>query len=108
MISDDADIVLDPLFVGLTRPAMVLGVPYGAFITEVLAVAMIFLTTGSPLYILLALPIHGVMYLLSAHDPGMFASIFLWMQTIGRCRNKAFWGDAASFSPLQVKKWGKE
>ncbi len=100
------DVYTDPLFVGLTRPATVLGIPYVAFIVEIMVTTIIFLAVGNPLYMLLALPIHGVLYLISAHDPGAFNSILMWMKTIGRCMNTRFWG-AASFSPLSVKKWTK-
>lgn len=98
------DVYLDPLFVGLTRPATMWGVPYIAFIVEFMTTTLIFLAVGNPLYLLLAAPIHGVLYLVSAHDPGVFGSVFLWIKTLGRCRTTRFWG-AASFSPLSNKKW---
>ena len=99
-----ADVCTDPLFVGLTRPAMVWGIPYTAFIVEVLATAITFLATGHPLYLLLAVPLHSVLYLVSAQDPGAFDELFMWLKTNGRCRNARFWG-AASFSPLETRKW---
>jgi len=100
------DVYTDPLFVGLTRPATMWGVPYLAFVAEFMAVVLIFLGVGNPLYLLLAAPIHGILYLISANDPGIFHSIYIWTQTTGRCRNTRFWG-AASFSPLATKKWTK-
>jgi type IV secretion system protein VirB3 len=96
------DVQTDPLFVGLTRPATMWGIPYIAFVVEFMATTLIFLAVGNPLFLLLAVPIHAVLYLVSANDPGIFGSIFLWMKTIGRCRTAAFWG-AASFSPLPLK-----
>jgi len=106
-VADGAqDVYLDPLFVGLTRPATMWGIPYIAFVVEFMATTLIFLAIGNPLYLLLAVPLHGVLYLISANDPGVFASIFMWMKTIGRCRNSRFWG-AASFSPLPTKKWAR-
>ncbi|KWF77583.1 conjugal transfer protein [Burkholderia diffusa] len=100
------DVYVDPLFVGLTRPATMWGVPYHAFVVEFMATTLIFLAVGNPLYLLIAAPIHGILYLVSANDPGAFSSIFMWMKTIGRCRNSRFWG-AASFSPVPTKKWRK-
>ncbi|WP_334189719.1 type IV secretion system protein VirB3, partial [Noviherbaspirillum sp.] len=94
---------IDPLFVGLTRPVTLFGIPYVAFVGEFIATAVIFLMVGNPLYLLLALPCHGVLYLIGSHDPGLFHSMAIWMKTKGRCRNTAFWG-AASFSPLPTKK----
>lgn len=100
------DVTTDTLFVGLTRPATILGIPYTAFVIEVMSTAMIFLAVNNPLYLLLAAPFHAVLYLISANDPGIFNSLFLWMKTLGRCRNSRFWG-APSFSPLATKKWLK-
>ncbi len=100
------DVYTDPLFVGLTRPATMWGVPYIAFVVEFMATTLIFLAVGNPIYLLLALPMLGGLYLISANDPGVFGSLFMWMKTIGRCRNSRFWG-AASFSPLPTKKWAK-
>lgn len=104
--SDDDLIVVDALFVGMTRPATVLGVPYSAVVVEGILVAIIFLAANNPLYLLLALPIHAVLYLIGAADPGIFSAIFTWAKTSARCLNSGFWG-AASFSPLSTKKWRK-
>jgi len=98
------DLTTDELFVGLTRPATMWGIPYSAFVLEFLATAVIFLAIGNPLWLLMAVPIHGILFVVSASDPAIFSSLFIWMKTIGRCRNSLFWG-AASFSPLQLKKW---
>lgn len=100
------DVYTDPLFVGLTRPATMWGIPYIAFVVEFMATTLIFLAVGNPIHLALALPIHAVLYLISANDPGVFGSIFMWMKTIGRCQNSRFWG-GASFSPLATKKWAK-
>lgn len=106
MENSEEDISVDPLFVGLTRPATKWGVPYHAFVVEFMVSTLVFLAVGNPLYLLIAVPIHGILYLITVNDPGAFGSIFLWMKTIGRCRNSRFWG-AASFSPLPTKKWRK-
>lgn len=100
------DVCTDPLFVGLTRPATMWGVPYTAFVAECMATTLLFLAVGNPFYLLLVVPIHGVFYLISSNDPGIFSSLFMGLKTFGRCRNSRFWG-AASFSPLPTKKWTK-
>lgn len=97
----------DPLFVGLTRVPVVMGVPYAAFIVEVMVAGLINIIVGNPLYMLLVLPIHAVLYLVSIKDPGVFAEIAVWFKTNGRCLNKGFWG-AASFSPLETNKWKRD
>jgi type IV secretion system protein VirB3 len=98
------DVYTDPLFVGLTRPATMLGIPYSAFVIEFMGSLIIFLAIGNPLYLLVALPIHAVLYLVAGQDPGAFDALFIWLKTTGRCRNARFWG-AASFSPLPLSKW---
>jgi type IV secretion system protein VirB3 len=97
------DIQTDALFVGLTRPATLCGIPYMAFVIEFIGVTLLFLAVGNPLYLLAGLPVHGLLYLISSSDPGRFDSMALWSKTIGRCRNSRFWG-AASFSPLSTRK----
>lgn len=94
----------DVLFVGLTRVPMVLGVPYGAFVAEVMIMSIEHVMTGNPLYLFFVLPIHGILYLISSHDPGIFAEIAAWSKTTSRCRNKRLW-EMPSFSPLRVRKW---
>jgi Type IV secretory pathway, VirB3 components len=97
------DLSVDILFVALTRPTTMWGVPYMAFIIEFMLVTLVFLATGNPFYLLIIVPLHGILYLVSAHDPGIFDSLYVWSMTTGRCRNSRFWG-AASFSPLSMKR----
>ena len=103
MENGDEELITEPLFVGLTRPATLLGVPYIAFVLNVMAVAIIFLAAGSPLFLLLAIPIHGILYAVSADDPGRFSALYVWTVTVGLCQNRFFW-KAASVSPLSKKK----
>lgn len=94
----------DVLFVGLTRVPMVLGIPYAAFVAEVMLMSIEHVMTGNPLYLVVIVPIHAIFYLISAHDPGVFAEIAAWSKTTSRCRNKKLW-QMPSFSPLVTKKW---
>jgi type IV secretion system protein VirB3 len=98
----DEELISEPLFVGLTRPATLLGIPYMACVLNVMAVAVIFLAFGNPLFISFAVPIHGILYAISADDPGRFNAIYVWTITVGVCQNRFFWM-AASFSPLPKK-----
>lgn len=101
------DIQVDPLFVGLTRPATLFGVPMSAFLAEFFIVILVFLAVGNPLYLLSAVPLHGIVYLLSAENPRVFAEVWIWMQTTARCQNGKFW-NGVSFSPRKTKRWEKE
>jgi len=104
MSGEQDDVYLDTLFVGLTRPATILGISYTAFVIEFVTVTIVFLAVGNPLYLLLILPVHSMMYLISANNPNVFSALMLWVKTNGRCRNQAFWG-SVSFSPKPLKKW---
>jgi type IV secretion system protein VirB3 len=104
MENGEQEIHTDVLFVGLTRPATVFGISYYAFVAEIVLTAIIFLAVANPFYLLLAVPIHAVLYLISLKDPAVFSSVWLWINTNGKCRNFKFWG-GSSFSPVRVKKW---
>lgn len=97
-LSDGVEV--DILFVALTRPATAAGIPYIAFVVEIMIVVIIFLAVGNPLYLISFVPIHALLYSVSATNPNFFASAFLWIKTNGRCINSRYWG-SVSFSPLQ-------
>lgn len=101
------DIYTDNLFVGLTRPTTVFGIPDTALIAELIVVIIVFIGANNLLYLGLIIPLHSVLYLISAHDPSAFHNLWLWINTTSlSSRNMRFWG-AASFSPLPLKKWKK-
>ena len=104
MKKDGQELYIDPLFVGLTRQSTIAGIPYTAFVVEVLLIAIIFLAVANLFYLALIIPIHSVLYLISASNPKVFNAIFAWIKTNGRCRNTKHWG-AASFSTKPLKKW---
>ncbi|MDD2833378.1 MAG: type IV secretion system protein VirB3 [Methylotenera sp.] len=94
----------DILFVAMTRVPTILGVPYVAFVLELMFASVVNIVSGNPLYALFVIPVHLIFYMIAAHDPGIFSEIEVWSKTIGRCLNRRFWG-AASFSPLVTRKW---
>ena len=94
----------DLLFVALTRVPTIMGIPYMAFVLEMMFASLMIIMVGKPWYMLLVAPVHAVLYLVSAKDPGIFAEIEIWLKAAGRCLNRGFWG-ATSFSPLPTKKW---
>ncbi len=106
MSTDEQDICSDTLFVAMTRSATMLGIPVTAIVFEAGATVIVFLATKNPLYLLAVLPIHGIVRLMTAENPWIFAEIRSWAITSRNCINRSFWG-AASFSPLSTKKWLK-
>ena len=68
----------DLLFVGMTRPAMRFGVPYAALIVNALVTLELFLVTRNLLSLLAAIPIHGLVFGLSASEPRFFELLKVW------------------------------
>ena len=92
MIRHQAKPRLDPLVGGLTRPPMMLGVPYVLFVMEWCVIVLIFINTKNLLMFLLFAPIHGLAYALTVRD-NRFVDILL--VRYGKCpitRNHRFWG----------------
>ena len=99
------EINVDKLFVGLTRPTTVLGIPYTAFVFETFVSMMVFLMSNNLFYFAIIFPFHAVLYAISATDAGQFDEIYKWLITNGRCLNVRYWS-SASFSPnyFSIKK----
>jgi type IV secretion system protein VirB3 len=104
MTEKSVEITKDILFVAMTRTPMIMGVPYIAFVMELMFVSLSNIVLKNPLYMAAVIPVHAVFYVLSSHDAGIFSEIEMWSKTASRCLNRKFWG-ASSFSPLPVKKW---
>lgn len=99
----NAGLIADPLFVGATRPPMRWGATYSALLINMVATLELFLLTKNLLFLLLALPVHGICMLLCARDARFFDLILLWGKTrmpAWLC-NLRFWG-ASSYSPLAI------
>src|ERR1700686_3200695 len=97
-------LLIDPLFIGATRPPMRWGVTYAALLMNMVFTMEVFLLTKNLLTLLLAIPIHGVCALLCARDARFFDLILLW----GRTRMPAYLGNlhlwrASSYSPIALE-----
>ncbi|MGE0115001.1 MAG: type IV secretion system protein VirB3 [Steroidobacteraceae bacterium] len=99
----NAGLIVDPLFVAVTRPPMRWGVTYSALLFNLVFTMEVFLLTKNLLVLLIAVPIHSVCALLCARDARYFDLLLLW----GRTRlpayvsNFRYW-QASSYSPLQL------
>lgn len=89
----------DPLFVGATRPPMMWGVSYEAFIVCFMVSAIIFIGTNSVFTLPLYIPMHAICYLVCMKDPRAFRLLFLCMKTKGRSSSRHYW-NASSSTPL--------
>jgi type IV secretion system protein VirB3 len=80
----DAGVTADPLFVGATRPAMALGVPYAALLANAFLTLELFLVTRNLLWLLLAVPLHGLAWLVCLAEPRAFELLAIWGQVRAR------------------------
>jgi type IV secretion system protein VirB3 len=94
-------LIVDPLFVGATRPPMRWGVTYSALLFNMMFTMEAFLLTKNLLILLLSAPIHGVCILLCARDARFFDLVLLWarMRLPAVFANLRVW-KASSYSPL--------
>lgn len=89
----------DPVFLGLTRPAMLFGVTQSFFVINAVLCMTGFLASGSftPLFIGGPL-LHGLGYLACLRDPRTFDIWFVRSRFL-KCLNRAYWG-ANSYDPF--------
>ena len=92
----------DPLFAGVTRPAMAMGVTYSALLINGMTTVELFLLTKNLLWMGVCIPIHGIFWLVCKNDARFFDLLFLWGRTRGPglLGNVRFW-KANSYSPLR-------
>ena len=82
----------DPVFLGLTRPAIFLGVTHSFFVINLMVCLIGFLAAHSWLALFLAIPIHGLGYLACLHEPRIFDLAYTRASRCSRCVNRRFWG----------------
>lgn len=66
----------DPLFLGLARPEMVMGVSYGYFVLNAMITMILYIDTKSFLAFIIGIILHIFGYLLCMREP---RSVELWM-----------------------------
>jgi type IV secretion system protein VirB3 len=76
-------VTADPLFLGVTRPAMAFGVTYSALLFNAVVTVELFLLTRNLLWLLACLPVHGLFWLLCLSEPRFFDLALLWGKTRG-------------------------
>jgi type IV secretion system protein VirB3 len=88
----EQELETDVLFAGATRPAMIFGASFDFAIINVFTAAMALIATGNPLYMLMALPIHAIGFIVCLNDPQFFSVMKCWIILISTCPNRWFWG----------------
>jgi len=102
-MNEPTDLATDPLFVGLTRPAMRWGVTYAALLLNGVLTMELFLLSQNLLTLTIVFPVHGLCMLLCARDARFFdlAQLYLQTRVPALFRTRRFWG-ATSYGPLIV------
>ncbi len=83
---------MDPLFVGLTRPPMLLGVSYTFVVINVMVCMLAYILTSNFKYMATIFPVHMLGYILCAKEP-LFIELFkVRAEKCSRCKNRLYHG----------------
>jgi len=92
---------IQPLFKGMTRPAMLFGVPLSALIL-VLGIFLFVALWSNPLYFLFAIPVVLIMRFIASYDDFMYAILGQGLKCITPGANKKYYG-AKTYTALPLK-----
>jgi type IV secretion system protein VirB3 len=88
----------DPVFQGLTRPTMVLGVSYMYFVANASICLVTFINMQSFFVLLVVAPaIHTLGYLICLKEPRAMEMLLVRMKKGNKCINKRFHGGVNSY-----------
>ena len=93
----------DALFLALTRPAVIFGIPVEAFAMCCGIGGLAMIAADSIFYLPIACPLLGICRLVVERDQSAFQILFRWLDTNARCRNRSIWG-GSSTSPLRLRR----
>lgn len=83
----------DPLFVGLTRPTMFLGVSFKYVLCNSLISIIYFINTSDFIGLFVAMPcLHMVGYIICFKEPLFIELFIIRSNKCSKCRNKSFHG----------------
>ncbi len=101
--SRNLGLTANPLFVGVTRPALVGGVTYAAMLVNGMVTVELFLLTKNLVWLLVCVPVHGLFWLVCVQEPRFFELLALWGRTAPWPRTLATrrWGTPTA-GPLAV------
>lgn len=92
----------DRLYLALTRPAMLFGVPMEAACLSMLTGGLAMILGDSIAYLILIVPLLAMSHVIVKRDQNAFRILFRFFDTGAKCRNRAHWGGASS-SPLRIR-----
>ena len=98
----DEPLIVEPVYLALSRPPMWLGVPLDAALPVAIAAVLVLLITDNPIYaVALGASGFAVARLIVRHEPNAFRLLNLGLRTKWRNRDRGWWG-GSSYSPLPV------
>ena len=98
MAQDLGSLQTDPLFLGLTRPAMLAGVTFTYFAFEMMVAMIGFVITSNFACFLLAGGLHGIGVYLCKKEPLMIEMFLTKFQKTPAVQNKQFHGGLNSYN----------
>lgn len=88
----------DPLFQGLTRPAMVFGVTYMFFIGNLMVNLLVFINTSNLLVLFVVFPaIHTIGYIVCLKEPRIMEMVMVKLKKGMKCLNRVYHGNTNSY-----------
>ncbi len=87
-------ITVSPLFTGLTRPAMKMGITLDYLAISAIVTLCFFILGNNPMYGLIYLPLHILGWIVCRIDPFIF-NLFFRSVECAYCPNKSLWGSTA-------------
>ncbi len=90
----------DPLFQGLTRPTMIMGVSFYYFVFNAATSLVLFINTQNFIFLLLVAPaVHLAGYYICLKEPRAVEMLILKMSKGFKCVNKNYHGQRNSYDP---------
>lgn len=89
----------DRLYVGPTRPSMLYGIPFEAWIAIALTTALPFILTSNFIFFALGPVLYGVSWLVVMREPRGFELLMKWADTKATSISRGHWG-APSRGPM--------
>lgn len=88
----------DPLFQGLARPPMIMGVSYMYFVVNAVVCLVAFIQTGNFIVLFFAAPImHGIGYMICLKEPRQMELLVLRAGKGTKCVNRMYHGNTNSY-----------
>jgi type IV secretion system protein VirB3 len=91
-MSEEGSLKLDPLFVGLTRPPLFLGVSLSFAMVNMLICITYYIQTSDLRVVMLGAVIHLIGYIICFKEPLFIELFIIKSQKCNRCKNKGYYG----------------